>query len=48
MEREKALELLHRYVKDTKMRYHSYSSEAVMKDSPGGWAEMRRNGGSQD
>jgi putative nucleotidyltransferase with HDIG domain len=31
MEREKALELLHGYVKDTKMRYHSYSSEAVMK-----------------
>lgn len=31
MQREEALELLHHYVKDIKMRYHSYSSEAVMR-----------------
>ena len=31
MSREEALELLHEYVKNPKMRYHSYSSEAVLK-----------------
>ena len=31
MGREEALELLHHSVSDTKMRYHSYASEAVMR-----------------
>lgn len=31
MNREEAIELLHEHVKDTKMRYHSYSSEAVLR-----------------
>jgi putative nucleotidyltransferase with HDIG domain len=31
MDRAEALNLLHDYVSDTKMRYHSYASEAVMR-----------------
>lgn len=31
MDRDQAEELLHQYVKDEKMRYHCYASEAVMR-----------------